>query len=319
MAGMRIKPMAIGAEVLDLELNGEPDPATASELYSAWLEHGVLLFRNVGSIPEHLAISRAFGELELHPLPDMRDPEEPYFMRLGDDSGPAYVYDGTDLRRGRIAWHRDTAYTRGICKGAMLRLRAVPDQDGETLFADTGKAYDDLPEDVKERIEGLEYKASFQAQFSERTKPGALWKEARLATEDEYPGQDKQVAAANAMRATLELPAVVHPVVARHPESGRTCIFLSPKDPECILGLSQSESDELLAYLIDHMTKDAYTYKHAWAVDDAIIWDNRRVLHAAAGYRTDQHRHAQRTTLAGPFNAGRLFDPEADREPAAVA
>jgi taurine dioxygenase len=319
MAAFRIKPLPIGAEVVDLELEAEVDPAVASDLYSAWLEHGMLLFRNVDTIPKHLAISRAFGELELHPLPDMRDPEEPYFMRLGDDSGPAYVYDGADLRRGRIAWHRDTAYTQGIAKGAMLRLRAVPEQHGETLFADTAKAYDALPEDVKERIGGLEFKASFQAQFSEGARPGALWKTSRLATTEEYPANEKLAAAANEMKATLNLPAVVHPVVAEHPESGRKCIFLSPKDAECILGLSQSESDELLDYLITHMIQDRYVYKHAWAVDDAVVWDNRRMLHAAAGYRTDQHRHAQRTTLAGPFNAGRLFDPEADREPAAVA
>jgi taurine dioxygenase len=321
MPAFEIKPMPIGAEVVGLEPGSESDPDVAKDLYAAWLEHGVLVFRGVDSIPEHLAISRVFGELELHPLPAMRDPEEPYFMRLGDDSGPAYVYDGTDLRRGRIAWHRDTAYTQGICKGAMLRLRAVPEEGGQTLFADTAKAYDDLSQDVKDRIDGLEYKASFQAQFSDRTRPGALWKDARLATEEEYPGQDAQVESANAMREAMKekLPPVVHPVVAKHPESGRTCLFLSPKDAECILGVSKEESDELLAFLIGHMTKDEYVYEHDWAVDDAVIWDNRRMLHAAAGYPTTLHRHAQRTTLAGPFNAGRLFDEEADREPAGVA
>jgi taurine dioxygenase len=63
------------------------------------------------------------------------------------------------------------------------------------------------------------------------------------------------------------------------------------------------------------MIQDRYTYAHRWAVDDAIVWDNRRMLHAAAGYQVDHHRHGQRTTLSGRFNAGRDFDPVADGGP----
>ena len=157
MSKFRVKPMPIGAEIVDLEQGAESDPAVAKELYSAWLEHGLLLFRNVDSIPLHLSLSSVFGEAELHPMLNMRDPEEPLLMPLTDDSGPAQVYDATDLRRGRLAWHRDTAYTKGIAKGGVLRLRAVPDLNGETLFADTALAYDDLPQEVKSRIEELEY------------------------------------------------------------------------------------------------------------------------------------------------------------------
>lgn len=314
MSKFEIKPMGVGAEVVGLAPGDEEDPAVRSELYDAWLEHGILLFRGVDSIPRHLSLSSVFGEAELHPLPQMRDPEEPLFMKLTDDNGPAVVYDGDDLRRGRIAWHRDTAYTKGIAKGAMLRLRAVPPQYGETLFADTAKAYDDLPQDVKEQIEGLEYKASFLMQFREGTWPGALWKTQRLATVEEYPANAER--GSDSVKAMAQqLPPVVHPVSVHHPESARKCIFVSPKDAEAILGLPQEESDRLIDYLVNHMIDDRYTYAHKWAVDDAIVWDNRRMLHAAAGYRVDQHRHGQRTTLSGKFNAGREFDPATDGAP----
>jgi taurine dioxygenase len=314
MSKFGLEPMPVGAEVVDLEPGSEADPAVAKDLYDAWLDHGMLLFRNVDTVERHLALSAVFGEAELHPLPQFRDPEEPLLMPLGDESGPAHVYDGTDLRRGRLPWHRDTAYTQAIAKGGMLRLREVPEAHGETLFADTGRAYDDLPQDVKDQVDDLEFKASFHLQFLEVTRPGSLWKSTRLATTDEYP-PNEQLAAASQELSKREFAPVVHPVVVNHPESGRRCLFLSPKDAECILGLSPDESDELLEFLVSHMTQEQYVYAHPWEVDDAIVWDNRRMLHAAAGYRVDHHRRGQRTTLAGPLNAGRPFDPATDGGP----
>jgi taurine dioxygenase len=317
MTQIQLKPMPIGAEVVGLPPEAVADPDVAKQLYDAWLEHGMLLFRGVRSIPDHLAYSAAFGEPELHPMPTMRDPEEPLLMPLGDDIGAAMVYDEGVPVRGRLAWHRDTAYTQGIAKGGMLRLRTVPEVGGETLFADTALAYDALPDDVKQRIDGLEYKAAFQMQFRPESR-GQLWTTERVATEAEVPGNDERAQAVEEGMRKLQFPAVVHPVVARHPESGRTCLFVSPKDAESIIGLSPSESDELLDLLVAHMTDDRFTYKHDWQVDDALVWDNRRMLHAAAGYPTSGHRKGQRTTLTGRFDAGRLYDPAEDGGPVPV-
>jgi taurine dioxygenase len=310
MSGLQLKALTIGAEVVGLAAGAEEDPAIRSALYDAWLTYGILLFHGVDSIPAHLSLSSVFGEPEMHPRERARDLEEPLLMKLTDDREAA-VYDGDELRLGRISWHRDTAFTKGIAKGAMLRLRTVPPQHGETFFADTAKAYDDLPEDVKQRVEGLEYKASLEAQFRLATYPGALWQTKRFATVEEYPPNAELLAGyENAI--AEKLPPVVHPVVIRHPESGRKCIFISPKEAERILGVSQAESDELLDYLVNHMIDDRYTFAHHWAVDDAIVWDNRRMLHAAAGFRVDQHRRGQRTTLKGQFDVGRNFDPATD-------
>jgi taurine dioxygenase len=107
--------------------------------------------------------------------------------------------------------------------------------------------------------------------------------------------------------------------VTVHPESGRKCIFISPQDIECILGLSSEDSDRLIEYLVNHMIDDRFTYAHTWAVDDAIVWDNRRLLHAAAGDRVEHHWHGQRTTLSGKFDAGRDFDPATDGAPVETA
>src|SRR5262249_45703401 len=126
MSKFGLEPMPVGAEVVDLEPGSEADPAVAKDLYDAWLDHGMLLFRNVDTVERPVSWGAVFGEAELPPLPQFRDPEEPLLMPLGDESGPAHVYDGTDLRRGRLPWHRDTAYTQAIAKGGMLRLREVP-------------------------------------------------------------------------------------------------------------------------------------------------------------------------------------------------
>lgn len=302
-----ILPLSVGAEILGLDFDSAIDEKTRRALYAAWLDFGILLFKNVASAERHIELSRCFGDLEIHPFPEARAKENPLFIEIGGSKElPAFVYDGVDLRVNRIPWHRDTAYTPGICKGAMLRMLEAPPVEGETLFADTAMAYDELPADVKTRLAGLEYKATLRLGTIDQTRPGALWKTARAATAEEDPrGFGKQLYDSGA---AARYPPVIHPAVLTHPESGRKCIFLSPTYLDYFLGLNQSESDALLRYLVDHMTRPRYVYKHKWSVDDAILWDNRRFMHAAVGNRLEDRRRGLRTTLAGQLNTGRYFE-----------
>jgi taurine dioxygenase len=294
-----VRPLSVGAEVLGLAPGAEDDARVKAGLYAAWLDYGILLFRNVDSIERHLAISRCFGELEIHPMPEVRYPGNPYFIEIGKDP-VRYVYDGGDIRVNRIPWHRDTAYTPDICKGAMLRMLEAPAHEGETLFADTAKAYDDLPAALKARLEGLEYKATLRTDHVAQTRPGALWKTVRRA--DGTVSDDA---------ISRPYPPVVHPAVLTHPESGRKCIFLSPTYVDFFLGLEPEASQALLRDLVEHMLQPQYVYEHSWSVNDAIVWDNRRFMHAAWGNRPEERRYGLRTTLAGPTRTGRYFDPQA--------
>jgi taurine dioxygenase len=305
-----IRRMPVGAEIVGLPAGSESDSDIKSALYKAWLDHGILLFTNVASAAQHLALSRCFGELEIHPFPEARAEEDPLFIELGGKkTTPAFLYDGVELRVNRIPWHRDTAYTPDICKGAMLRMLEVPSVEGETLFADTAMAYDDLSADVKTRLERLEYKATLRLGTLDQTRPGALWKVAREATQEEAPdGGGKQIYGSTAQS---RYPPVVHPAVLVHPESGRQCIFLSPTYVDCFLGMEQSESDELLEYLVEHMIQPRYVYKHRWSVNDAIVWDNRRMMHAAVGNKIGDRRRGLRTTLAGQLRTGRYYERSA--------
>jgi taurine dioxygenase len=317
MSAFSVRPMEVGAEIVGLAADDPLEPETAAGLYRAWLDHGFLLFRGVSTVEQHLALTRCFGELEIHPVPEVRSKTNPYLIELGAPFGgggarvpTVFVFDGTDMRINRIAWHRDTAYAPDICKGAMLRMLEVPEHEGETMLADTAKAWDGLPADVQRRLEGLEFKATLRTAHLNLTgRPGVFWKSVRLASEEEFPG--------NAERAERDgqldgrYPSVVHPAVMTHPESGRKCIFISPTYVDCFLGMERDESDALLTYLADYMLRPDYVYKHRWQVDDAIIWDNRRMLHAGMGNRPDEPRFGLRTTLAQPLLTGRYFDPKA--------
>src|ERR1700759_2152472 len=91
-----IRPMPIGAEIPGLRPGDERDPNVRAALYDAWLEHGILLFRNIETVEQHLSLSEAFGELEPHPFIPVRSAVHPMFMDVGGDRrGPATVYDGT--------------------------------------------------------------------------------------------------------------------------------------------------------------------------------------------------------------------------------
>lgn len=314
MQDLKILPMRVGAEVTGLDMAEPLDEAVRQALYAAWLQHGILLFRGVASAEKHIELSRCFGELEIHPFPEARAAEDPLFIEIGGSKQTqAFWYDERELRVNRIPWHRDTAYTPGLCKGAMLRMLEVPTVDGETLFADTAQAYDDLPAEMKRRLQTLEYKATLRLGILEQTRAGAFWKTARPATAEEDPaGAAKRIYEADALS---RYPSVVHPAVLTHPESGRKCIFLSPTYVDGFLGLDQAESDALLEWLVAHQTQDRYVYKHRWSPDDAILWDNRRFMHAAAGNRLGDPRRGLRTTLAGQLYTGRYFDEAAAAPP----
>ena len=302
-----VRPMTVGAEIAGLTPGMEADPEIAAELRAAWVDHGILLFRDVASVDYHLSLSRVFGELELHPYPELRSALDPFLIELGGvKRAPAYVYDERELRVNRIPWHRDSAFTPEVFEGAMLRMVVPAREDGETLLAYTAAAWYDLPAAIKQRLDGLEYKATLRLEYLDRTPAGALWQTMRRATEAEDPGGRKSGLHDEAI--PKRYPSVVQPVVLRHPASGRPCLLLSPSIIDRFLGMEEAESEALLAMLMEHMLQPQYVYRHKWRANDAILWDNIRFMHAAPGHRIEDQRFALRTTLAGAVRTGRYFD-----------
>lgn len=301
-----LRPMNVGVEIYDI--TGDPsDPAVRDELSATWIEHGLVKLANVDSIDMHIAISRAFGDLAVHPMASMRARENELFMPIGSDSGMPYVFDEREVKIGTLPWHRDLAYTPKVAKGAVLRMVEAPARGGETWFADTARAYDDLPAHLRARLDDLEWVGHLKSTPIRQSGPGVLWETVRPLDDQEWArtGLDRTE---REPRGTNE-PPVVHPAAITHPESGRRCIFLSPKEFDFFLGLDRGDSDALFSEVCGHMLQDTYVYKQRWRVDDVMGWDNRRFMHAATGSYVGDGRRGLRTTLAGDFSAGRFYEP----------
>jgi taurine dioxygenase len=297
----------VGAEVTGLGGIEYFDTGTARALNEAWYEYGILLFRGIATNEAHIALSRCFGELEVHPLPELRAPENPLFFPLGGERVAAMVFDEKDVLVNRIPWHRDTAYTPTMCMGSMLRMIEVPEIGGETLLGDTAAAYDALSEAMKRRLEGLEFHATISNGAVEHTGAGAWWSTVRDARDDEFP-EGMVPFRPGAYPDKSRFPPVIMPAVFTHPESGRKCLFISPMNIDYFLGLGRAESDRLVAELAAHMTSERFVYRHHWSLNDAVIWDNRRFIHAAFGNSPGARRRGLRTTLATRIKVARYAD-----------
>jgi taurine dioxygenase len=104
-----------------------------------------------------------------------------------------------------------------------------------------------------------------------------------------------------------EYPLVLHPMVVTHPENGVQTLLLSPQGYVKIEGMDPTEGDELFDEVVRHVMQPQYEYRHHWSVDDMVLWDNRRMLHMAAGWTYGQSRFAYRTTLKGGMELGRPY------------
>jgi taurine dioxygenase len=298
----------LGLEVSGIDLNRELDPAAADALRAAWIASGVLLFRNCATPEAHLRLSRCFGVPEPSATMGLNSAANPYLMDLKydpevkDAPGTKMLVDGHE-RAGWLGWHWDQSFMPVIVRGAMLRMIEPACEAGETGFIDAILAYERLPESLRKRIEGLEVVYHFTPQM-EKNRFGFPNNLVNLRNSD--PAQQ-------AFLERQDFPPVVHPLVIAQPETGRKVLKLSPMHAKYVLGMERSESDALLGQLADCLVDKRYAYFHRWSANEAIVWDNWRVVHCAAGVPFNVRRYAQRTTLIGDYGHGRYLDSALDR------
>ena len=250
------------AEPLDAELFGE--------LNRALLEWKVLFFRGQEITGEqHTAFARNWGPLEAHPFirvtVDQPD-ETPQVVRF--EKGPK-------LGGYENVWHSDVTWRECPSLGSVLRAIEVPPVGGDTLFADMGAAYDRLPAAVKERIDGLaarhDWIDTFGLGMDEKTR-------------DEL---------------RVDFPAVEHPVVRTHPETGRKTIYVNRAFTQHIVGLDAGESEELLELLYIQASFPEYQCRFKWQPGDVAFWDNRSAQHYATSDYFPNRRVMERITVIG--------------------
>jgi len=275
---MMIQPLSpvLGAEVLNFDAGADISEADMAKLREAWLLFGLLVFRNQKMSPvEHERFSRRFGPLQSHILKQYLLPESPYVLVLSNrviDGKPVGLEDA-----GRY-WHTDVSYEATPPNGSLLYALEIPPTGGDTLFASQYRAYDMLPQGLKARIAHLRARhvfnyAKLQAQAGSSRVP---------LTEEQQ----------------RQLTGAAHPVVRIHPETRRPALYVNPGFTIRIEDLSQSDSDALLKELFGYATHTDVIYRHVWQPHDAVLWDNRCLMHHATTYDPRHIRHMHRTTIA---------------------
>jgi taurine dioxygenase len=255
----------VGAEVEGVDL-AKVDHETFEEIRRAHLEYKVLFFRNQAiDTLEHVAFARRFGELEVHPfLPHLEG--FPEVVRFAKDQKTVGVEN---------MWHSDVTWRERPSLGSVLRAREVPVVGGDTLFSDMVAAYEGLDDDVKERIDGRQAVHDFTQSF------GLLLPPEELARKRE------------------EFPAVTHPVVRTHPETGRKGLYVNAIFTSHVVGMEPGESRDLLEHLCGQASTPEYQCRFHWEPDSIAFWDNRAVQHYAASDYWPQRRVMERVTIVG--------------------
>lgn len=279
MHELRITPLgeALGAEVLGLDTTGGLDRETVAALNAAFLEHHLLCIRAAPLTPQAFAdLAACFGTPQLQLLRHRRHGARPEVSLL-DSTYRTAEDKPDDLTRVRLSgWHTDDSYFAKPAKATMLQSLEVPSSGGQTKFANTRRAYEELPAETRRRIDGL---AAVHSYDTMRAPARAV----QLTPEE-----------------AAETPDVVHPLVRTHEDTGAKAIYFNPNRTDRIVGMERRESDALLDELYTHVTQPEYQYHHHWRVGDLLLWDNRCLLHAVnTDYPVGETRRHQRILLKG--------------------
>ena len=263
----------VGAVVAGVHL-AQLDEASWRGIEVAFHEHAVLVFPGQHlTDAEQVAFASRFGALEdvagftgVTPITNVtregrfRSPDEPSMQIL----------------RGNEGWHTDSSYLPVSAKASMLSARVVPGSGGTTEWADMRAAYDELPVAMKQRLDTLSAFHSIK------------YSQAKIGFTDTSVGSYGFD--------VVDLPR--RPRVTVHPVTGRSALFIG-RHAYGVNGLSEAESESLLADLLDHACRSPRTYEHQWVPGDLVMWDNRCVLHRARPYNPTEPRVMHHTRVAG--------------------
>ncbi|WP_430736665.1 TauD/TfdA dioxygenase family protein [Pseudomonas parafulva] len=273
---------AVGAEIVGLDLSRPVNADDFQRIHRAHLDHHVLVFREQRISPDQqIAFSRRFGELQIHVLKQFLLQGHPEILIVSN-----IVEDGRNIGLGDAGkfWHSDLSYKELPSLGSMLHAQELPSEGGDTLFADMHKAWDAVPQALRDVVQGRSAAHSYTARYAE-TKFEGNWRPTLTA---------EQLAQVN---------EVVHPIVRTHPENGRKALFVSEGFTTRIVGLPEDESRDVLQQLYALSVLDHHLYRHRWQPHDLVFWDNRSLIHLATGCPAHLRRKLYRTTIQGdaPF------------------
>ena len=263
-----------GATVRGVDLRSLDD-ATWAAIYDAWIEHALLIFPGQFlTKDEQNAFARRFGELEFPAT---------QISNIGRD-GKVHFEPGDDVvksLRGNEGWHHDSTYMPRQAKGAVFTAEIVPSAGAATGFADMRAAYEALDDEMRAFLAD---KTAYHSLNYSQGRKGYL--PSKKNADGNYAGYG------------YDQPPYLRPLVKIHPVTGRPNLCIG-RHAHNIVGMDPDESTALLDRLVDEACRAPRIYHHEWTVGDAIVWDNRRLLHRATPFDLSEPRRMWHTRIAG--------------------
>lgn len=262
----------IGAEVRGVNLASAPDdPSAMATIEQALYDHLVLFFRDQHlTDAQHVRFAGCFGPFEHHA-----------FAKSHPDFADMTVLDQiTPQNDGGNSWHSDSSFMEQPALGSVLRAVQLPPLGGDTCWASMYAAFDALSPRMQAMLDGL------------------------TALHDIIVPLEKAIAGGHSVSSNLEeirraWPAIAHPVVRRHPVTGRRALYVNNNFTTRILAITRSESDVLLPYLLQHVQRPDFQVRFRWAPGSVAFWDNRVTQHYAVPDYSGHRRVMHRVTLTG--------------------
>ncbi len=273
----------LGATVEGIDLATALSDDDLRTLLRALGQYGVLCFpKQTFDTPAMAAFARRFGELEVNVANLYFEPDFPEIMILSNQMHP----DGkpVGLNDAGQGWHTDTSYSKDIELAKILHAQSVPMRNGkpigETQFRNMHAAYDELPDEIKHKLEGRTASHDFEK----------FWEVMR-----QRPGSRRPALTEEQRR---KKPPVSQPLVRVHPLTGRKVLYANPGYTMRIDGMDPDESGVILDYLFRHQERADFLYAHHWAVGDVLMWDNIGTVHnAVADYLPSEPRYMRRAQV----------------------
>lgn len=296
---LRIRPLSdcLGAEITGIDASNL-EPEALQTIYDAFHQYLVIVLPCQNLTPaQQIDFSRCFGELEVPSASPRASAEEPYLstrFRLQGYPEVLVLSNRVDERGHYVGvenagdtWHSDMSYVQKPSCASVLYALEVPEEGGDTEWANMYAAYETLDEGLKRRVEGLHARHSFSWHRNPRVRVPEQFRNLRQEEYESFRPLD-----------------AVHPVVRTHPVTGRKALFISPRFTIAIEGMDSATSQALLDDLFEHAIQRRFIYHHRWREGDLVLWDNRCTLHIACrGVVPPGIRHMHRTTIVGdvPF------------------
>lgn len=306
MSELRIEPLRqdlpFGVRISGVTHATLADETQRRAIFDAFERAGLIVFEAIEQSDEmQVALSRVIGPLKDHPLKEVSRVDAdrlPGVVEIKQEANASGVVEiaGKPLAHW-LPWHFDHCYNDQLNRAGVLRATKITPEGGLTGFVDGVALYHAFPSDLREKLEQAEILYTLNVAY----KTNRFGQPDNLRVVREKPG------ALEMMANRQGAPRAIHPAIWTR-ASGERCLHVSPYMADAILGIETPQGEALLEEVCQTINRLAagQSYHHAWQLDQMLIWDNWRMLHAVSGNDPSHGRTMQRTTIAGDYGLGRF-------------